>query len=497
MKVIFALFDSLNRHSLPPYGGTSIAPNFARLAERTATFDTSYVCSMPCMPARRDLHTGRPNFPHRGWGPLEPYDDSLPQLLGQAGVYTHLISDHYHYWEEGGSNYHTKYNTWDIVRGQEGDPWIPRATPPERPETVDGRNGRMPVLDSINRQAMPHPHQQPISQVFARGHDFIERHASADNWFLQLETFDPHEPFFTHRHYKDLYPEHYRNYRGRPFDWPPYREVGETPEEIEHARHEYLALVSMCDEKLGDLLDQMDRLNLWEDTMLVVATDHGFLLGEHEAWGKCWLPFYEEIARTPFFVWDPRCRAAGDRRKTLVQPAIDLPPTVLRAFDQEPTERMTGRDLAATIANDDPVRETAVFGMFGAHINITDGRHVYMRGNPPGADNRPLYEYTLMPANMRKPFDLERFQEPFGQRTFDFSKGCHLMKIHSVGHTPGGEKTLRTFEHLLFDLEKDPEQKQPIEDPEIEARFRAKLDKHLRDLDAPTEQWERLGLPKS
>ncbi|MEI6676199.1 MAG: sulfatase, partial [Verrucomicrobiota bacterium] len=50
MKAIMVMFDSLNRNLLPPYGGEWVqAPNFQRLAERAVTFDTSYVCSMPCM----------------------------------------------------------------------------------------------------------------------------------------------------------------------------------------------------------------------------------------------------------------------------------------------------------------------------------------------------------------------------------------------------------------------------------------------------------------
>ena len=69
---------------LPPYGGGVHAPNFTRLAERCVTFDNCYVGSMPCIPARRELHTGRYNFLHRSWGPLEPFDDLMPALLGRA-----------------------------------------------------------------------------------------------------------------------------------------------------------------------------------------------------------------------------------------------------------------------------------------------------------------------------------------------------------------------------------------------------------------------------
>jgi len=491
MKVIFLLFDSLNRRALPPYGGTVYAPNFERLAGRTTTFDTSYVCSMPCMPARRDMLTGRPNFLHRGWGPMDPYDDCLPALLQHSGIYTHLISDHLHYWEEGGTNYHTKYNTWENVRGHEGDPWIPQVARPELPGCVAGRNDRYGVQDFINRQAMPEPHLQPMSQVFSKAADFLERNRNDDNWFLQVETFDPHEPFFTHRRYKDLNAAHYRDYKGLPFDWPPYRKVQESPEEIDHLRHEYAALVSMCDEKLGDLLDHMDRLDLWKDTMLIVGTDHGFLLGEHDCWAKCWMPFYEEVARTPFFVWDPRsAAAAGRRRGALVQPAIDLAPTVLGFFGQSPAKSMTGHDLAATIAEDRPVREHGIFGMHGTHVNITDGRYVYMRGNPPGKKNEPLFEYTLMPAKMREAFSTGFFQQPLESARFDFTKGCYVMKIS----TPHANWAGSRFETLLFDLSDDPHQERPIQNPAIEKYFVNALDNHMRALDAPAEQWERLGM---
>ena len=122
MKAIMVMFDTLNRHMLPPYGCDWVhAPNFSRLAEHSVRFDRSYVASMPCMPARRELHTGRYNFLHRAWGPLEPFDDSMPELLRENGVHTHLATDHQHYFEDGGGTYHPRYSTWSFARGQEGD----------------------------------------------------------------------------------------------------------------------------------------------------------------------------------------------------------------------------------------------------------------------------------------------------------------------------------------------------------------------------------------
>jgi arylsulfatase A-like enzyme len=487
MKAIMLMFDSLNRHMLSAYGCDWVhTPNFARLARRAATFDCSYVGSMPCMPARRELHTGRCNFLHRSWGPLEPFDDSMPELLKKAGIYTHLVSDHYHYWEEGGATYHTRYNTWDAVRGQEGDPWIGQVADP--PATVPGgRPGGMGRQDIINRAFMPTDADMPQHKTVTGGIDFIRRNAAQDNWLLHIETFDPHEPFFTQQKYKRLYPH---EYNGRPFDWPPYRRVTETPDEVRHCRYEYAALVSMCDDYLGRVLDVMDELDLWKDTMLIVNTDHGFLLGEHESWAKCWCPWYEELARTPLFIHDPRSpQADGQRRGSLVQ-TIDIAPTLLEFFGLQPPPDMLGRPLGATVADDSPVRQAALFGVHGGQINITDGRYVYMRA--PDA-SMPLYEYTLMPTHMRHTFSVDEMRRMVGLAgPFSFTKGCRVMQIPSAWFWAD---KIAPFRNELFDLHADGLQQRPLNDPAIEKRMIELMLGLLRENDAPAELYQRLGMP--
>ncbi len=497
MKVVMVMFDSLNRHMLPPYGCDWVhAPNFKRLADRCLSFDRSYVCSMPCMPARRDLHTGRPNFLHRSWGPIEPFDDSIPEMLKNHGVHTHLCTDHYHYFEEGGSNYHTRYNTWEFFRGQEGDPWFGQVATPERPEAI-GRNAsadRWHLQDWKNRAAMPYEKDHSQSRVFKAGIDFIRRNRDEDNWWLQIETFDPHEPYFSHRQYKDQYADHYDAYAGPHFDWPRYARVEETREQIDHLVYENASLISMCDAKLGDVMDTMDALNLWEDTMFIVWTDHGFLLGEHDSCGKCWCPFFEEIAHTPFFVWDPRTRIRGERRNALVQPSIDLGPTLLDYFGVDGSPDMLGRSLAGVIADDTPVRSAALFGMHGHHVNVTDGRYVYMRG-PAREDNQPLFEYTLMPAHMRRAFNVTELTGAMELAPpFSFTKGCPTMKIPKQDDIPGGEPARFALPTRLFDVVRDPKQEHHLDDASVEAEMADHLRALLKSCDAPLEQFERLGL---
>ena len=72
------------------------------------------------------MHTGRHNFLHRAWGPLEPFDDSFVEVLHtntQYDVHTHKVTDHKHYWEDGGATYHQRFKSFEFVRGQEGDKW--------------------------------------------------------------------------------------------------------------------------------------------------------------------------------------------------------------------------------------------------------------------------------------------------------------------------------------------------------------------------------------
>ncbi|MEN6548699.1 MAG: sulfatase-like hydrolase/transferase, partial [Armatimonadia bacterium] len=265
------------------------------------------------------------------------------------------------------------------------------------------------------------------------------------------------------------------------------RQVQETQEEVRHMRAMSAALHTMCDHYLGRVLDLMDELNLWDDTMLIVNTDHGFLLGEHDWWAKCCQPFYNEIAHTPLFIWDPRCRKAGERRQSLVQ-TIDLPATVLEYFGVERPPDMQGVPLGNTVAEDAPVREAGLFGLFGAHVNCTDGRYVYMRANTK-PDNKPLNEYTLMPTHMKRAFGMDELQDIELQEPFAFTKGCRTMKIEGRSWRNAAD-----FGTMLFDCENDPQQEHPLDDPEAEKMMIEHLVRLMRENDAPAEQYERLGL---
>lgn len=520
MRAIMLMFDTLNKKFLSSYGcDWTVTPNFARLAKRTAVFDNSYAGSLPCMPARRDLQTGRLNFLHRSWGPIEPFDDCMPEILKSNGIYTHLISDHYHYWEDGGSTYHTRYSSWECVRGQEADPWkgmvgdpyIDRnavghikeedlisseLTSPLDYETLAvgpaGPNDYMWKTNWVNRHYIDCDAKQPQTVAMDLAEHFIHTNVTEDDWFLQIELFDPHEPYYVDKKFHDLYPD---GYEGRRFDWPPYTKIDqETDEQVRHLRNQYAALVSKCDESVGKLLELMDYYDMWDDTMLIVNTDHGFLLGEHGWLAKNYPPVYSEIANTPLFIWDPRGGRKNVHKQEVVQ-TTDIAPTLYSFFGVKAPDTVLGKDLTPVLATEEKmdVREYALFGYHTGHLNVTDGRYVYMLA-PLDTNDMELYNYTLMPTHVTSRFSNAELKTMTLAGPFDFTKGLQVMKIKA----PGAVKNIQRVQQqtMLFDIENDPDQKRPIRDEAVEARMRAAIAALMDENDAPDELYERFGLQR-
>jgi arylsulfatase A-like enzyme len=501
MRLVYVLFDSLNRHALGCYGGMGVAtPNFDRLAARSAVFDNAYVGSLPCIPARRDLHTGRLSFLHRPWGPLEPFDNSFPELLRDRGVYSHLITDHYHYFEDGGAGFHGRYSSWEFIRGQEKDKWLGVAKPDVdrfrrnyHPLVFNGQTGPNSNLPYVlSRDVISAEHQFPLVQCFDAALEFLGRNKDADDWVLHLECFDPHEPFFAANRFRDGLSS---GYQGPVLDWPPYGRMDLSGPEGDELRANYGALLRMCDEYLGRLLDYFDHNDLWSDTALIVTTDHGLLLGEHEYWGKNRPPFFNEVTHIPLFVHDPRQPSADGRRRSALAQTTDLMPTILDLFAAPIPAEVRGHSLLPALADDSPVRQACIYGQFGGAVNVTDGRYTYFR-YPDGSDEQ-LYHYTLMPAHMRSFFEPIELANATLFGPFDFTKGCQVLKLPVVAEAKANMVSrypLLDAETTLYDLTDDPGQTHPRRIVEIEQRMIGLMVDEMRAHDAPIEAYRRLGL---
>ena len=167
---------------------------------------------------------------------------------------------------------------------------------------------------------------------------------------------------------------------------------------------------------------------------------------------------------------------------------IDIAPTLMDFFGLEADDTMDGRSLIPVLADEKPVRETAVFGIHGGHVNVTDGKYVYMKCAS-SDDNQPLYNYTLMPTAMRgfiPQVCIDEMELTDGGR---YSHGSRVLKIPC--RVPGSSSR---YGNLLFEAE-DGEQKNNLaDDGPLEQQYRTLLIRCMEEMGAPKEQFVRLGL---
>lgn len=490
MNAVCVLMDSLNRHFLPAYGNPAVqTPNLERLARRAVTFDRCYVGSMPCMPARRDLWTGNQEFLWRPWGSLEPWDEPLPRTLRRAGVFTGLVSDHYHLWESGGENYHVDFESWEFVRGHENDPWAGGSTPEAEP----GKGQLLPRFRR-NRRRFVHEEDWLAPRTFRQAAQWLEDNARTHERFLLLvDEFDPHEPFDGP---EELWRRYDPDWQGpADFCWPTYGRNDYTEAEARHIRARYAAKVTLADRYLGQLLDRMDDFGLWEDTVFIVMTDHGHFLGEHGWWGKPACPQYQAISHVPLFVHLPG-GPEGTRSPALTT-HVDVHATLLDCLGVSPPRPVDGVSLLPAIRGErEQVRYGVLFGWWGRRVNWTDGHRVYMRA-PVSPDNQPLAFYT----NRWSTAPWWRLPLPDRQATF----GRYLPRVDMpVGRRPVSPEEMARLHSVqledlrqgscLFDLDADPGEERNLAGTALEAEVASQLRTAMERQGAPLEQFERLGL---
>jgi arylsulfatase A-like enzyme len=262
-------------------------------------------------------------------------------------------------------------------------------------------------------------------------------------------------------------------------------------------RANYNALLAACDWYLGKVLDFFDEHDMWKDTAIVLTTDHGFLLGEHDWWGKMRMPFYNEVSHIPMIVCHPdHPDQAGTRREALTQ-TIDIMPTLLDLHGVTVPKDVEGTSVLPLLAEDGPGKVGVLYGMYGASVNITDGRYTYFL-YPPDMSDQELYEYTLMPTHMRAHFAPEEFEGATLAEPFRFSKDCPVMKLQARTESPRSPLKGATVEDtttVLYDLPTDPCQTNPIRDKTVETRLRTTMIDLMARNDAPGEAFRRLGLP--
>ena len=501
MRSILFLSDTFNRRFMQIYDASGLKlPNLERLAAKSVTFDNHWTGSAPCMPARRDIMTGRLNFLERSWGPIEAFDHTLPQILRTAGVSSRMLTDHYHYLEIGGENYIQMFDSWEMIRGQEWDPWVSRL----RQNPIPPHHGKMLPQYWCNRDRFKDDEAKyPSPQTIQSAADWLEENHDCDDFFLWVEPFDPHEPFEVPQKYLDQIGD---VYDGLMYMWPEYKRVDVDAKALAHVRNRHFALMLMTDHWLGKLLDVMDKHDMWRDTALIFTTDHGYMLGEHGYMAKNYMPAYNQIFHIPLILHLPGSEGAGRRVAALTQ-NTDILPTLMELHgvaENVCRNPLHGKSWLPLIRGEAPaIRRHALYGYFGKQVNLTDGQYTYFRSPTP--DNRPLNVYTSMMVDIREYFDPPRLKDPAL-----VSGGCFLSWVkYPVFKIPAeiindyGDGTLRyvwlyDWEKVdqLYDLRTDYGQLDNLVDKDAATRDRLirALREELELHDAPEEQFRRLRL---
>ena len=485
--------DTLKRDMLSCYNEKTFVetPNISAFSNEATTFDEHWIGSAPCMPARRDCLTGRLNFLERSWGPIEPFDITLPALLKQNGCFSHITTDHCHYFRLGGEDYVQQFNTWDYHRGQEGDPWISRIDDPDN--MPKDYYGRVRKQYQWNRTQWPNEEDYPSPKTFRSACDWLEGNKDKDNFFLMVEAFDPHEPFDVPDKYMDMYKhaELDREY----FEIPDYDRVNVPDEAVDYIQKRYAALMTMTDHWFGTLIQKLKDLNMYKDTLVIMTTDHGYFLGEREYFGKNYMHLYNELAHLPFIVKFPHGERAGERIDDITQ-NIDIMPTVLEYYGLEIPKDVMGKSFKCIAEGKHNNKEYALYGYHAMAMNITDGKYTYFRA--PNEKNWPCYEYTCIPTTIRK---------YLGTGVEDQIEMGHFIKRskYPVYKIPVYKPSIidqvafglrEVSQTKLFNLEEDYAQLNNLVGTDIEQHYIDLMIKALDENDAPAEQKERLSLTK-
>lgn len=496
-NVVMILLDSLNRHMLGCYGGIEFkTPNIDRLAARSTRFARHYVGSLPCMPARHDILCGALDFLWRPWGSVEIWEDAITTRLHKAGVVSQLITDHPHLFETGGENYHVDFTAWDYQRGHEGDPWKTRPDPSWAGAPKFGR-GHMPYDDS--RGHFRGEADFPGPRTLAAGARWLEDNAGAhDRFFLMIDEFDPHEPFDTPEPYASLYDP---DWQGPHMIWPPYvvgaQEKGVlTERQAKQVRASYGGKLTMIDAWLGRMLDALDENNLWDDTLVILCTDHGHYLGEKDIWGKPGAPLYQPIAHIPMLMAVPGAEPGICDALTT---SVDLFATLEAIFGLEPARQRThGVSLLPLLSGEaTEVRAHVLAGVWGREVHLIEKDRKYVRA-PTGA-NAPLAIYSnrwsTMPTHV-----IPRYQAlplPDDRAVLDRMPGSGvpvMRQIWEAGDAVPFWAASRFQGNKLFDLAADPGEQTSLIGGAEETAAAGRLAAALAAIDAPAAQFQRLGL---
>lgn len=410
-NILFIMFDQLRWDYLSCAGHPHLhTPHIDALAAEGVRFTRAYVQSPVCGASRMSFYTGRYVHSHgSSWNnvPLKVGERTMGDHLRDVGMAcwlvgkTHMKADDegmarlgidpasrigarveqcgFDIWErddgmrpEGPDGFYDphgaeRYNDWLRDKGYDSaNPWHDFANAgreEDDPEALASgwflKNARKPAAIAEGDSETPY--------MTSRAMEFIDQ-AGDGPWCLHLSYIKPHWPYIVPAPYNDMYgPEHIlpvaRHEREREEAHPVFKafmqsRIGRTfsrDEVREAVVPAYMGLIKQCDDQMGRLFAWLKETGRWDDTMIVLTSDHGDYLGDH------WLGekdlFHEPSVKIPLIIRDPSTEADATRGTTcdaLVE-AIDLAPTFLDIAGGEPRPHiLEGRSLLPWLRTETP-----------------------------------------------------------------------------------------------------------------------------------------------
>jgi iduronate 2-sulfatase len=384
-NVLFIAVDDL-RPEFAAYGGRHIhSPNLDRLARLGVTFDRAYCQQAVCSPSRSSLLTGARPDTTKVWDLVTHFRAALPDVV--------TLPQHFKnngYFVQGmGKIYHGGYDdapSWSA-------PWSrPNAASygvPEnnlRQEAAQGQGNRR--NQRANEAGSRGPAFEAADVPDNTFHDgalaemaiaTLREMARKDQPFwLGVGFIKPHLPFVAPKKYWDLYdpakiqlapnpfrakgsPEYavlpggeLRNYAGIP--------AGPIPDELaRQLKHGYYAAISYMDAQLGKVLDELERLKLRDNTIVVLWGDHGWKLGEHGAWAKH--SNVENDTHAPLMIAAPGLKTAGRHSQSLVE-FVDIYPTLAELAGLPLPKHLEGASLVPVLRSPTKAVKSAAFSQY-------------------------------------------------------------------------------------------------------------------------------------
>lgn len=375
MNVLFIVIDDL-RKELGCYGVEEMhTPNIDRLAEKGLLFHNGYAQYPVCNPSRASFLSGlRPDelgilsntIPFR-----ELYPDmvSLPQLFRRNGYFTAGIGKIFHLAlpRNGKRVLFEDPQSWEYFYDGMGDATKLGKTGVGR----DLTNGALPWCkwlaaegDDLD-QADGLAAQQAV-RILEEHHD--------EPFFIGLGFHKPHDPFYAPKKYFEYYPEGSTRLAVEPEDRservplaiPDNKDFANfTDRERMEFKRAYQACTTFTDTQVGKVFAAMDRLDLWNDTIVVLIGDHGYHLGEQDWWNK--VTVFERCASAPMMVWVPGAKGMGQETHAIVE-FLDFYPTLIDLAGLEPAHRLSGTSFRKVLDN------PSIDGKKAAYTQVTRGQ---------------------------------------------------------------------------------------------------------------------------